>query len=83
LEPPLYFYRDKEQHEIDLLIRRGDTLHPIEIKKHADPDRSDIAAFPTLDKLAGHRRGAGGVICMYDRLVTLSGQDKAIPVNFL
>lgn len=83
LNPPLYFYRDKEQHEIDLLIQRGDTLHPLEIKKHADPDKADLAAFSILDKLAGLRRGAGGVVCMYDHLVTLSGQDKGIPVNFL
>jgi len=83
LDPPLYFYRDKEQHEIDLLIQQGDTLHPIEIKKHADPHKSDIAAFSILDKLAGIQRGTGGVVCMYDHLVTLSGKDKVIPVNFL
>jgi phosphodiesterase/alkaline phosphatase D-like protein len=29
----LYFYRDKEQKEIDLLILEGDTIYPIEIKK--------------------------------------------------
>ena len=48
LEPPVYFYRDKEQNEIDLLIYENGTLYPIEMKKHADPSKSDIAAFAVL-----------------------------------
>ena len=82
-DPPLYFYRDKEQNEIDLLIYENGYLHPIEIKKNADPDKSDVAAFSILDKIAGVMRGPGGVICMYDELVTLCGEDKAIPVSYL
>lgn len=31
-EPPLYFYRDKDMNEIDLLIEDGGMLYPIEIK---------------------------------------------------
>ncbi|MCL2164933.1 MAG: ATP-binding protein [Oscillospiraceae bacterium] len=83
LEPPLYFYRDKEQNEIDLLIHENGTLHPIEIKKNADPGKSDVAAFSALDKIAGVKRGPGGVVCMYDNLVTLTGQDRVIPVKYL
>ncbi|MFW6171658.1 MAG: ATP-binding protein, partial [Planctomycetota bacterium] len=30
--PPLYFWRDSVGHEIDLLIDRGETLTPVEIK---------------------------------------------------
>ena len=83
LEPPLYFYRDKEQNEIDLLIYENGTLYPIEIKKHADPSKSDIAAFSILDKIAGVKRGSGGLICMYDNLITLTGQDMVIPLRYL
>jgi len=83
LEPPIYFYRDKEQNEIDLLIYENGTLYPIEIKKHADPSKSDIDAFAVLDKIPGINRGPGGVVCMYDHLITLEGEDKAIPVSYL
>lgn len=83
LEPPLYFYRDKDMNEIDLLIEEGGTLHPIEIKKHADPSKKDIAAFGILDKLPDVRRGPGGVVCLYDNLVTLKGEDRVIPVGYL
>ena len=83
LEPPLYFYRDKEQNEIDLLIYDNGYLHPIEIKKYADPRKSDINAFSVLDKIADIKRGSGGIVCMYDNLVTLVGEDKTIPVKFI
>ncbi|MDO4284113.1 MAG: ATP-binding protein [Eubacteriales bacterium] len=83
LEPPLYFYRDKEKREIDLLIEENGTLYPLEIKKHADPTPSDLAHFVVLDKIAGRKRGTGGVICLYDRLATLRGEDRVIPVGYL
>jgi predicted AAA+ superfamily ATPase len=83
LDLPLYFYRDRDGNEIDLLIQDGDTLYPIEIKKHADPARSDVKRFPVLDKIPNVKRGAGGVVCMYEDLVTLSGDDKAIPISLL
>jgi len=83
LQPPLYFYRDRDGAEIDLLIQSGDTLHPIEIKKHADPRPDDISAFGKLDNLSGLKRGSGGIVCMYDRLITLKDTDKIIPVWYL
>ncbi len=81
--PPLYFYRDKDMCEIDLLIEDGGTLHPIEIKKHADPDKKDIAAFAKLDKISNMKRGEGGIICLYDKVVSLSEKDKVIPIGYL
>ena len=83
LDLPLYYYRDKNMKEIDLLIEAGGTLYPLEIKKHADPDKKDISAFNILDKLPDIKRGPGGVICTYDRLITLKGKDRAIPVSYL
>ena len=83
LDLPFYYYRDKDGNEIDLLIEDGGVLHPIEIKKHADPDRSDIAKFAVLDKIPGIIRGPGGVVCLYEQLVTLHGNDKVIPATML
>jgi predicted AAA+ superfamily ATPase len=83
IEPPLYFYRDKNQNEIDLLIYQNGVLHPIEIKKHADPNIKDIRAFDVIDGIAGIRRGSGGVVCMYDRLLTLKGEDRVVPIGML
>lgn len=83
LELPLYFYRDKDMNEIDLLIEENGTLYPLEIKKHADPQKKDMDAFALLDKIPGIRRGSGGVICLYDKLITLSGNDRVIPIHYL
>ena len=53
------------------------------MKKHADPQKKDMDAFDLLDKMPGVRRGPSGVICLYDRLVSLKGSDRVIPINYL
>jgi len=83
LDLPLYFYRDRDGNEIDLLIEDGGTLYPIEIKKHADPVESDVSKFAVLDKVRTVKRGQGGVICMYENLATLHGNDRTIPLSML
>jgi len=83
LDLPLYFYRDRDGNEIDVLIEDGGTLYPIEIKKHADPMKSDVAKFYILDKIANMKRGQGGVVCLYDNFVTLKDHDKIIPIHLL
>lgn len=83
LEPPLFFYRDKEQNEIDLLVMEGSTLHPIEIKKHADPKPGDAAAFKTLDAIPGITRGSGCVLCLYEKAAPLGGNDMVVPVSWI
>jgi predicted AAA+ superfamily ATPase len=82
-EPPLFFYRDKEQNEIDLLIQENGILYPLEIKKHADPKPADIKSFRFLDKLPGAIRGPGGVICLYPDLAPLGGDDRVIPLEYI
>ena len=83
VDPPLYFYRDKDMNEIDLLIEDGGVLYPLEMKKHADPQKKDMNAFAKIDRIPGVQRGPGGVICLYDQLVTMQGNDRAIPVAYL
>lgn len=83
LDLPLYFYRDKNMNEIDLLIEDNGTLYPLEMKKHADPRKKDISAFALLDKIPNIKRGSGGVICLYDSLITLKDNDKIIPMKYL
>lgn len=82
--PPIYFYRDKEKNEIDLLISQDGILYPIEIKKHADPSKRDVSGFDVIGEIGGDmKRGSGGVICMYDNLIPLKGDDKAIPLGYI
>jgi predicted AAA+ superfamily ATPase len=83
LDPPLYFYRDRDGREIDLIIERDGALHPVEIKKSASPSSRSISAFGVLDTLNNVRRGEGGIVCLADRLLPLSAHDAVIPVAYL
>lgn len=83
LDPALYFYRDRNGNEIDLLIEENRTLYPIEIKRHASPTKNDIKSFALLDSLSGVTRGPGCEICMYDKVVSLSDKDKSLPVSYI
>ena len=48
--PPLYFYRDSNAKEIDLLISELNVIYPIEIKKSAHPENV-VSVFDVLDPI--------------------------------
>jgi len=77
-KPNLYFFRDEKGHEIDLLIYKNGKYYPIEIKKHATPDRNDISAFKIFAKL--EKLGYGCEICLSSELQPLSPDVMAISV---
>lgn len=62
-EAPLYFYRDKDQKEIDILVYVDGKLHPLEIKKSANPGLDATRHFGTVEGI-GAVRGTGAVICL-------------------
>ena len=82
LEGNLFFYRDTDQREVDLLIEVGDTLYPVEFKKTASPSQNVARQFSALDKL-GKTVGHGAVICLVERDTPLSQQVTAIPAHYL
>jgi len=73
VNPQLYYYRDADKNEIDLIVEDGGTLHPIEIKATADPNASMVKAFQRLASLPGKTLGSGGVVCMARELLPLGG----------
>lgn len=77
-EPFLYYYRDKDMKEIDVIMESDGQLHPIEIKKSASPNNGMIKAFSVLDK-ATVPCGTGAVICMKDELSALSRDNLIVP----
>lgn len=74
------YYRDKEKNEIDLIITKNNILYPFEIKKASNPTISMIKNF---DKLNGAKKeiGKGGIICCYDKLITLNENNYIIPIS--
>ena len=77
--PPVFYYRDTDQKEIDLILDAGNLLCPFEIKKSASPAGRSTRHFETLDK-TGKRIGAGGVICMTDSVYPIDKNNYHIPV---
>ncbi|MCQ2977832.1 MAG: ATP-binding protein [archaeon] len=73
-------FRCKENEEIDLIIRKNNTLYPIEIKKTASPKKEMIKNFSFLEK-EGVKIGKGGLICNYDKLMKLDEDNYIIPVS--
>lgn len=80
-EAPVYFYRDTDQREVDLIIETGDTLHPVEFKKTASPSVGAQRPFAVIGKL-GKTVGHGAVLCFVERDVPLSSDVTAIPVRY-
>ena len=78
-EPPIYYYRDKDKKEIDLLIYENGTLYPIEIKKSASPGRDSTKHFGVLapTKIL---IGNGAVICMANDLLPIDANNWYVPV---
>lgn len=77
-----YFYRDRDQKEIDLLIDRDNMLFPVEFKKSAAPSQQLSGSFFALEKL-GRTIGKGAVVCLKETDVPLSREVTAIPVGYL
>ena len=81
-EAPLYFYRDTEQKEIDLLIEADDVIYPVEIKKTAAPSSKVSRQFFAAQNV-GKKVGPGAVLCLTARDVPLSDSVTAIPMAYL
>ena len=80
--PNLYYYRDKDGKEIDLLFEKDQTLFPVEVKRGATPRRDWVRVFAALERL-GKPVGEGGVICLCPELMPLSREATAIPVGLI
>ncbi len=77
--PPVFYYRDSDQKEIDLIIEENGKLQPIEIKKSSNPKKSAGRHFSVLDR-TGKESAQGSVICMSDDLIPISEESWAVPV---
>lgn len=90
-EPPIFYYRDKDQKEIDLLIYQNGVLSPIEIKKAASPGKTAIKNFKVLEPVTREEMfgglehlkveiGTGSVVCMANDLLPVDEKNWYVPV---
>lgn len=90
--PPLFYYRDSNKKEIDLIIYQNNTLYPIEIKKSAAP-KDATRHFNALDVVAEHHPdanfegiaalkpqvGHGAVVCLAADLMPIDKKNWYVP----
>lgn len=81
-EPFLYYYRDKDAREIDLLMERDGKLFPIEIKKMAAPPKKLTKVFELIEK-SPLQRGTGAVLCMADCLSAFDQENWIVPISLI
>lgn len=73
--PNLYFYRDSNQEEIDLIIAQNGRIYPIEIKKSANPAHP-ARHFATL----GDEVETGIVLCLASDVIPIDKKNWLVPV---
>ena len=90
-EPPVFYYRDKDRREIDLLLYQNGVLSPIEIKKSASPGGGAVKNFHVLEPVTEESAfggleslkvgvGTGSVVCMANDLLPLDEKNWYVPV---
>lgn len=79
LEPYLYFYRDRDAKEIDVIMEGDGKLYPLEIKKTATPDRRILRTFGVIDK-SPLQIGTGAVLCMAEQFGAFDRDNLIVPI---
>ena len=89
--PPMYFYRDSNKKEIDMILCKDGTVYPVEIKKGAAPSNAaknfsvlkPIEEEPDEFSGASHLKtkiGTGAVVCLASDLIPIDRKNWYVPV---
>jgi len=79
MEPFVYYYRDKDTKEIDIIMESDGKLYPMEIKKTAMPASQLTRVFNVIEK-SPLIRGTGAVLCTSDKLSAFDRENLIVPV---
>ena len=79
LEPYIYYYRDRDTKEIDIIMEGDGKLYPVEIKKTATPASQLTRVFGVIDK-SPLIRGTGAVLCTSDKLSAFNSDNLIVPI---
>lgn len=78
-DPYMYYYRDRDAREIDIVLEQDGVLNPVEIKKTARPGTELTKVFALLDR-ASVPRGKGAVVCMKPEVGAVDRENYVVPV---
>lgn len=78
----LYYYRDNNGKEIDLLVIYEDNIYPVEIKKNSNPDKNAIKNFNIVEKFEMNSPN-GAVICLTKNIHPIDDKNYMIPIEYI
>ena len=78
--PNIYYYRDSNKEEIDVIIEENNKVYPIEIKQTATPTMSMAKNFKLIDE---KKRGVGAIVCLNDKFIPLNKDVYIIPISYI
>lgn len=78
----LYYYRDSNQKEIDLLINYNNIIYPVEIKKSANPGKDAIKNFDVVDNFEAEK-GNGIVLCKTKDIIAYDDDNYMVPIEYI
>ena len=76
----IYYYRDKDKKEIDIIIEQSGKLYPVEIKKSANPTKIMLKNFSVIPD---EKLGEGAIICLCNEDFPITEKVNAIPVWYI
>lgn len=83
LNVPIYFYRDRDKNEIDVIVEESRTLYPIEIKKTATPRKRMGHNLSILERAEGYETGQKLIMCLVEKKMYISNDIMAYPITEL
>ena len=78
----LYYYRDNNQKEIDLLVINEDNIYPVEIKKSANPGTDAIKNFNIVKKFE-MKSPNGIVLCLTENIHPIDENNYLLPIEYI
>ena len=79
----IYYYRDKDKREIDIVIDADSVIYPVEIKKSATVSNEWSADMNALNSVQDRTVARGVVICLADHKINVSESVKALPIEYI
>ncbi|MFK8243157.1 MULTISPECIES: ATP-binding protein [unclassified Facklamia] len=80
---PIYFYRDKDKKEIDLIIEDSGVLYPIEIKHSASPNAKMAKHMAVLEKAEGFKVGIKTILAQVEKNYLIAEDILVYAINRL
>ena len=81
INPPISFYRDQDQREIDLIIEDEGVLYPIEIKQSASPRASMARQLSLLEKAEDFEVGTKTILSLVEKKTYLQKEILTYPIG--